>query len=480
MNTSKRVLGGALWVYGAQLVTVLAQFGYAAITSRAVTPANFGAYSVALAVTALVTLLSNGGLAQTISRVEVIDRKLIRSLFFLAILMGACGAGVLLITAEFWATFWGQPDASEPIQWLSISGLLAPSLGLATGLLRRLGRYKVLATATVVGNLAGMVTGTVAVSYFHSASSLLVSPITAQAIILVVAFLKSDRLLFGLASLKNTRAELGFSVKVVLNTVLAYASGNVGKWSISVGLGASALGQWNRADVVTLVPFQQIQSALIQAIYPEFRHDRKDGTRAKTVWPDLLGLVAWGSVPAAFVAAVILPTLIPYLFGPGWEVAALLSIPLALAGGMQTTASLLANALEAIGEFKWIWIAQGILVLINFGAALASLQLKSWIPIVLAPLIGIVIQHLVHMFAARTLGYLNIRTLLKNYVGVGIASALAAFATWSLVQLFHVDGLGPWVWVCVATSVAAIILSIWMLRKKFPPYKIARRYGLFG
>jgi O-antigen/teichoic acid export membrane protein len=184
------------------------------------------------------------------------------------------------------------------------------------------------------------------------AVSLVVSPILAQFFIFCGAFILNGRLLLGLGRLKSAATEARFSFQIILTTLASYLTGNVGKWSASFVLGPAALGQWNRADVVAFVPFQQIQVALVQAIYPEFRHDRANGVRAREVWPDLLGIVAWVVFPITAGAAVIIPHIIPLLFGEGWAVAASLAVPIAIAGGLQIIASLLSSGIEAIGRFR--------------------------------------------------------------------------------------------------------------------------------
>lgn len=441
-------------------------------------PAGFGAYATALAVTALVTLIANGGLAQTVARLITIDRNVIRGLVTFALILGAGGAIILWLTADGWAILWNQPLAAGPIRWLSISTLLAPCLGLASGLMRRLGRFRTLGLLTVGANILGMAAGAVAVAAWESANSLLVSPIAAQIVIFIGCLVGTDRLLFGFGSIKSARNELGFSARVLSTTVLAYLSGNIGKWGASVSLGPAALGQWNRADVISFVPFQQVQTALIQATYPEFRHDRGDAERARRVWPDLLGLVAWVSLPLASVAAVLMPTLIPFLFGEGWEVASLIAIPMCLVGGIQVVAAVLSSGIEAIGRFNWIWPTQAALLLLNITAATLGILYHSWLPILAAPMIGIILQHTMQIVFSARLDYLHLGTLLRHYAGVATASACLAGVTWVLVQLSTAAQLQGWLWVVYSVAVGTAVGLAWFFRASLPPIVIAAKYGI--
>jgi O-antigen/teichoic acid export membrane protein len=478
LNAARRVASGAAWMYGAQLATIALQFGYAAITSRTVNPAGFGAYAVALSATALVGLISNGGLAQTSARLTVVSREIVRSLLSYALLLGLAGSLFLFLTADLWANLWGSPFSAAPIRWLCISTFLAPALGLASGLVRRLGKFRNFAILTLVANVLGMSLGAIAVLHWRGASSLLVSPISTQILMIFGAFFLNGRILMGLAKLKSAKSEVKFSAQIILTTIASYLTGNVGAWSASFGIGPAALGQWNRADVVAFVPFQQIKSAIVQAVYPEFRHDREDGGRARDVWPDLLGIVAWTTFPIAAGAAVILPHLIPILFGPGWEVAAILSVPITLAGGLTTISGVLASGIEAVGRFRWIWSGQVALAVSSIVGAVGALSLHSLVPLMISTVAGTILQHAVQIVLANKYGYLRAKLLFTHYLGAAAASALIALATWIGIKMMELNDFGFVTITILALVIIGIAGLLWFLRSKLPPVKLAHKYGL--
>jgi O-antigen/teichoic acid export membrane protein len=474
----RRAAVGATWMYGAQVATITLQFGYAAVTSRTISPAGFGAYAVALSVTALVGLLSSGGLAQTSARLTLIERSVVRGLLSYGILLGLAGSAFLFLTASFWASLWGSPDSAILIRWLSVSTLIAPSLGLASGIVRRLGKFRELAIVTIAANILGMGIGVLTVLKWPGAASLLVSPILAQFFIFCGAFILNGRMLLGLGRLKSAAAEARFSFQIILTTMASYLTGNVGKWSASFGLGSAALGQWNRADVVAFVPFQQIQAALIQSVYPEFRHDRADGVRAREVWPDLLGIVAWAVFPITAGAAVILPHIIPVLFGQGWEVAASLAVPIAIAGGLQIIASLLSSGIEAIGRFRWIWAGQVLMMVASAAGAVGALTLHTLTPLMLSIVAVVVIQHCVQLFFAVRHGYVDFKKLMGHYFAAAATAVTFAIFLWLAAQAILVTEGNLWVVLgCLMAAILTLSL-LWIFRLRLAPVKLAIKYGL--
>ena len=479
MSKIHEILLGTAWTYGAQVSTIVIQFAYAAITSRVVGASGFGTYGVALSVAALISILANGGLGQAVGRMQILESGRLRALGLYAGILGVSGAAILFASADLWAALWSAPEASEPTRWLCLSALLAPWMGLVSGLLRRQNRFRLLAIIVLLSNVGGMALGTVAVMRWANSSSLLVSPILAILLVAAAGFVSNRSLLFGRAKLANASGDIAFSWKLTLASLLSYLNGNVGKLAVSRALGLSALGQWNRADVVTSVPFLQVQGAMINAIYPEFRHDIRGPGRAATAWPDLLTLVAWLSLPIAATGSILVPYLVPIFFGPGWELAAQLSAMLSLIAGVQVVTTVLASAIEALGKFAWIWSTQLILLAVYGLAAYGTLVSHQWYPVLIGLLLGLIVQHSWQVFLCVRAGYLELPRLLSGYAGVVAASIIVAGLAWGAVEVIRwLDS--PWDIVAAALALVCLACGIWTHKGKLPPVKIAQKYGLFG
>jgi len=477
LSTGRRLLAGVTWVYGAQLVTVVVQFIYAAVTSRSVAPAGFGAYAVALSVTGLVSLLATGGLGQTVSRMVDIQRDRLRSLVTYALILGIVGGSILFLSAPLWAHLWGVDSAIPPIRWLAISSVASPFLGLSTGLMVRLGRFRQLALITVASNVSGMMVGAAAVLTWQSASSLVISSAVAQIAILCCSLFATDRHLFGLAKLKHGRSDIGYSGKLTVASFLAYLTGNITKLSMTRGIDAASLGYWNRAEVLTSLPLQQIQNALIRTVYPEFRHDIADSVRAKIVWTDMLILIAWIALPLSAGVAILVPPLVPFVFGDGWETAASLAGPLAIVGGLQVVSTLLSSAIEALGRFRWIWSTDAILIAIQVIAAVFIFVYKNMFLAVIALLVTNVVRHGWQVWMAGRYGYLDVERLLRQYLVAIISSGLVAAVTWSFLELILASNGAHLYWLPTILLACAVSAIVFRVRELLPVVVLARRYG---
>jgi O-antigen/teichoic acid export membrane protein len=477
LSTGRRLLAGAAWVYGAQLATVAVQFIYAAIASRLVAPAEFGAYAVALSVTGLVSLLAAGGLGETVSRMVDLQRDRLRALVSYSLLLGAAGGLALYLSAPMWVWLWGVDSALEPIRWLAISSVVSPFLGLSTGLMARSGKFRQLALITVASNVTGMAVGAVAVVIWRSASSLVVSVAVPPILIMLGSMLATDGQLLGLAKLNQGSGDIGYSGKLTFARCLQYATGNITKLSMARGIDAASLGYWNRAEVLTLIPFQQIQSALIGVAYPEFRHDIADSVRAKTVWTDMLILVIWIVLILSAGMAVLFPPLVPVLFGDRWEVTASLTGPLAIVGGLQVVSTMLASAIEVLGRFRWIWSTDAILMAIQVVAGVFIFVYKNIFIAVIALLLTNVIRHGWQIWLAGRYGYLDVARLLFHYVGAMVFSVLVAIATWSVLQLGFAAPRHPMCGVLAILLVGGVAAIVFRIRERLPLVVLVRKYG---
>ncbi|MGY3564828.1 O-antigen/teichoic acid export membrane protein [Sinomonas sp. RB5] len=475
-SSGLRIFTGAAWTYASQLATVIIQFAYAAVTSRAVSPEGFGQYAIGLTVVGLVSLLSSGGLGQSIARMQVIEAQRVKSLVTYALMLGCVGSMFLYLTAGLWATIWGSQSAVHPLELLAISSFISPLLGLANGLMTRLGKFRKLAVVTLVSNIGGMLFGALAVVTLHSSTSLVVSPITAQLLALIGCLLSTDRLLLGFGRLGHTKGDLSYSWRVIATSVLTYFSGNIVKFAMARAIAPATLGHWNRAEAITLVPLQQLQSAIISAVFPEFRHDVDNATRARTVWTDLFTIVAWFALPISACGAVVIPSLLPIIFGSQWHEAALLAAPLSLAGGIQILATLLASAIGALARFRWLWSTELILIVLQAITALSVFFFHEvWIASS-ALVLAYLTRHLWQLHLAGKEGYLALGKLFRQYLLAALFAMVMSSASGLEIWVISIAET-PFTVALAVMIPTAFIGGCYLVRNLLPPVLLARKYG---
>jgi len=459
----------------AQIATVLLQFGYAGVTSRLVPDTGFGAVAVAMSLLAVVTLIAQGGLGEATARTPELHRGKLSFLVLVAIGLGIAAGLILILVARPWAGLWDAPDAVGPARLIAVTAFLAPLSGLLLGVQRRLGTFRAIAISMVATSAVGMAIGVVAVILSPGPMTLLVSPIAASVLLAVVSLILTRRHWWARPDAAAAQADLGFAWRILGITMLAYLSLNIGKWSVSRWVGTDALGQWNRADVLTAAPIGQGTRALTQAVYPEFRHDIGVQSRTRQAWTDYLLLVAWASFPFAAILAGVAPSATTIIFGPGWGLAAAIAPLVAIQYGIFAVESVLANALESVGQFRLrVWTALASVAVIAAGAAVTKVT-GPWAAALVALIAASLLQHLLQVVFTARFGALDGWSVAKGYSCSLAASAVLGGAA-ALISAGMLGRMCPLAAVAGAVILIAVAVAGIVVRRHLPPLKILARY----
>ncbi|MCB8910111.1 oligosaccharide flippase family protein [Rhodococcus rhodochrous] len=469
---------GSLYGLASQGATFFVQFGYSAITSRIVDASGFGAYAIALAASGLFIMLGTAGIGQAAMLLSNTQGQDVRALCGLATINGLVAGGVLVALAPTWANAWGAPEAAPATSLIAISVLIAPYSVLVSGIARREGRFQELAIVTVIANLSGMALGLVAVLEFRNSAALTVSSISTQAFIPLFLQIKRRSLFYPRFHFRSIRNHLPFTSKVLVFGILGYLGRTIPRFGVTRFLGPDVLGNWNRAEVLTSVPLQTVETALVQVIYPEFRHDAKNAGRAYENWSNMLVLVAWVSLPLSAFGAIAAVHLIPVLFGDGWQLACSLAPAICLAAGLQMPGNVLSSGLQALDHQRQTWRSELLVVLLQICAVGALAMVGSiWFAmfgLVLAPMV----RHLSDVCFAHSHHLLDTIRLIRGYTGAIIAT-IAVLLFYMGISEIAMSGLPTPIRVLLPIVVlASASLGLWMARMYLPPVIIAYKYSI--
>jgi len=463
------------WTLGGQVVAVLLQFGYAAVTSRLVPDTGFGAYAVAMGLQALVTLFAQGGLGEAAARTPELHPGKLSFLVMFAIGLGIVAGLLLVLLAGPWALLWNAPDAVGPARFVAVTAAVAPLSGLLLGVLRRLGECRVLAISMVATSGTGFAIGVAAVILAPGPMTLLVSPMVAAVLLAVVSLTLTRRHWWAKPDSAAAQADLGFAWRVLGLTMLAYLGPNLGRWSVSRWVGVDAIGQWNRADVLTAVPIEQGVGALTRAVYPEIRHDIGVQSRTRQAWTDYLLLIAWALFPLAAIVAGAAPIAIAVLFGPRWGLAEEIAPLVAIQYGVVSVEVALASALASVGRFRLlITTALGYVAVMAAGAVMVKVT-GSWVAALAALIVASLLRHLFQVVFTVRSGALDGRRLVRGYSGSLAASAVLGGAA-ALVSTGMLGGISRMAGIVGGVILIAAALAGIVMRHHLPPMRILARY----
>jgi O-antigen/teichoic acid export membrane protein len=462
-----------MWLYGGQLATVILQFGYAAVTSRTLAAEQFGHYTIALAGSALMGIFAVAGLSQAAARLPSLAPQRVAGLQTYAVLSGVVAAIALALAAPAWATLWGEPAAAGIIRVAALGVLVSPTYALQLGLARRQGHFRGMAVRLLGASTIAMVIGAAVATTSHASWALLIAPVGGQ---LIGALLTAHLVGFGslaLGRLGNARHDLSFSGKVLGSNSISYLTGNLGKYSASLVGGAAVVGNWNRAEVITTVPLQQVQTSVIQALYPEFRHFVNRPDIAKPSWSRVLALLAWVLAPGGVIAFFALPPAASFLFGSGWDHVEYFARWFVVIGCAQILVTLVASALEGTAQFPAIWRGAAThLATVGLGVVgtLATGEIGT---VVAAYLVGLLLQHAVHLLHLTRAGFVDGRlVLLRGYLGAALTGLIVWILGTSLTQVVEWRAAAALLGITVVAFVC--IAAAWRFGRFLPPLRLAQ------
>ena len=447
-----------VWV--AQILTMALQLVYAGITSRAIDPAGFGTFAVALTVTALGGMLASAGLANAAARRTADDIGGDRAIVTLALGVGLIIGIAFALTAPLWAQLWGNADATSLIRILCI-GLVAGSYGsVLAGVARRFGRMGLWTGATLASSLFAMAVGGYVAHTSRAAWSLTVMPVTSNILLALILLLAMGRRGVPGRRLGGVGSDAFYGAKSLSSSMMNYVAYSVPMWAMSRCLGASTFGSWNRAVVVGQVPLESAVKAVQTVIFPKFRWDGRGGEEVRRRWSSLIASAALMVLPLAALVIPVMPYLIRLLLGPQWREAGVMAQFVLGATAMFILSGLLGTALEASNNFRALWLGQLTTITVMAGASLLMILTGSWQPMGIGYLAAAVLSHAVQLQYAVRSALVDPRLVVKWYSVSAAAclllgafgEAVAASGASTLAQLATIAGLGVCFLVAVLTQ----------------------------
>ncbi len=437
-----------VWV--AQILTMALQLVYTGVTSRAIEPAGFGTFAVALTVTALGGMLATSGLANAAARRTADDVVGDRAIVTLALGVGLTVGGIFALSAPLWARLWGNPDATSLIRILCI-GLVASSYGgVLAGVARRFGRMRLWTGAALGSSLIAMAIGAYAVHVTRAAWSLTVMPVTSSLLLALVLLMALGRRGIPSRRLHGVGQDAFYGAKSLGTSLMTYVAYGLPMWTMSRWLGASTFGSWNRAVVVGQVPLESVAKAVQTVIFPKFRWDGQGGEEVRRRWSCLITSAAILVLPPTALVIPAVPGLTRLLLGPQWDEAGVMAQYVLGATAVVVLSGLLGTALQASNNFRAVWYGQLAGIVVMAAASLAMLESGDWHAMGIGSVLAAVLSHGTQLVSASRSSLVDRRLVVTWYGVAGVLCLVLAGIGWAVAesnasafgQLVALGGLG--------------------------------------
>ena len=352
MNLRQKAVRGVVWSviqsWGSRVVSLVVFF----LLARLLKPEAFGLVALAGVFVAFMEVFVDQGFSTAIIQRHQLEVEHLNTAFWLNIGIGLLLTLFGITVAGAVANFFGQPQLTLIIRWLSIGFLLNAFSSVQDAIFQRKFAYKALAVRSL---LAGVISGVVGVTMAFmnfGVWSLVAQQLTHQLSRGVVLWWASDWRPSLNVSRKHFRELFSFGINIVGISIFNFINSKSDDLLIGYFLGNVALGYYTIAYRLVVIATDLIR-AISQVAMPGFSTLQQEPERLQRIFYVTTQLATFVAFPVFFGLAALAPTLVQSLLGVQW----LQSIPviqvLALTGIFHTMNSFNTAVIIAMGKPFW-------------------------------------------------------------------------------------------------------------------------------
>lgn len=422
---------GLRWTLSGTFATFVAQLVYTAVMSRLLTPSDFGLLALALFVLRFVSHFAQGGLSSAIVQRPVLEARDVRATFTLSITTGVVAYAVLWLLAPYAVAILGAPPRLTSVcRAVGLTLVISTVGSTATGLLRRSMRYRTIALIELSSYLAGYCgIGLMSALTGSGIWSLVYAAIGQSALMTLGSYTFARHDLRPLVDRVPMRKMSSFGAQVSFVGFLEFLTIGIDNLLVSRYAGIEALGQYNRAILIAVLPLQQIATAVGKVLFPIFSRIQLDHERLRRAYLDSISMSTLLFLPMAAAIGASASNFVLVLLGGGWQVAAQLVPILAAAAALHVVVYFPASMAEAIGKVPMKALIECLhLSTLLLGTGFVVACDGGLLGLVTAVLVGRLLQHTLYLLWMDRVIPGSLRPVLKVYaqsVAVAVAVGLA-------------------------------------------------------
>jgi PST family polysaccharide transporter len=319
------------------------------VLGRLLSPTDFGLAAMIAPVVALAMLLQDLGLSQAAIQRSKISTGHLSALFYVSLGVSAMLTLLMMAASPLVAAFYKRPELTAFVAAFSALIFLTGASSQPTAILQRHLSFTALAWADALGASAGLATGIATAYAWRSYWALFAGPLANAFVQLAIVWIS--------AGWRPTRPDfaggfgqlVGFGGKVTTSNALNFLSRNADNVLIGRYAGSAALGYYDRAYKLLLVPLVQINAPLFRVMFPTLSILKDDAIRYRALYLSCVGVILTLAHPGTLFLVMHAHSVVPMLLGRQWEPAAGIFVWLGVAALHQPLTS----------TMGWLFISQG-------------------------------------------------------------------------------------------------------------------------
>jgi PST family polysaccharide transporter len=349
MSLKGQVISGVAWSTLARVFQQAAQIVFSVLLARLLFPEDFGLIAMILVFSGFADSLAEFGFRSALVERQHLEDRHLHSTFWLTVFIGASLAALFMLSSPLIAAFYGEPFLKPICQLLALNYVLASFGIVPRALLQRRMAFGRLAKVDIaISFLSGALAVSLALSGW-GVWSLVLQGLAAASVRSVLLFVVSGwrpRFTFDGGAVADL---FRYSINLTGFGVINYWARNADNLLVGKFLGAAALGIYDRAYALMLLPISQIISVVSDVMFAALSSIKNDKARVKSLYLRTIGVISLLSFPMMAGMYVVAQPFILSLYGAKWVAVVPILQILCVVGFLQSLNS----------PTGWIYTSQG-------------------------------------------------------------------------------------------------------------------------
>jgi len=318
MGYTRIALKGISWMSVFRVFTRVLSFLKIAVLARVLTPSQFGVFGIASLVLALLEILTETGVNIILIQTKKDIEEYIDSAWVVSIIRGIIISTVIIISSPFIAGFFKTPEAINILLLISIVPFIKGFINPAEVKFRKELNFSYEFWFRSFIFLVDSVVAIIFALFTHSVYSLVFGLIAGAIVEVVISFV----LIKPIPKLKfksNYLNEILHKGKwITAYGILNYFSDNGDNIIVGRVLGSSALGIYQMAYKISILPITEVSDVISQVVFPVYTKIEGDIKRLIKAYIKTMLVIFVGTLTIGMLVFIFPTEIVRLILGPQW------------------------------------------------------------------------------------------------------------------------------------------------------------------
>lgn len=345
-----RVRSAILWRSGSQIIAQLVTWSATFIVIRMLQPEDYGLFAMTQFVIACMVMVNGYGLTSALVQAAHVDKKRVRQIFGILLVISATLATIQFIAAPYAAAYFRAPIVADMLRVQCLIHITSPFILMPQALLSRTIDFRTQARVNIGAALLSAVVGPIAALAGAGVWTLVIAPLTLFITRAIGLAIVGRWLIWPSFDFRGARSAIGFGGIMLVSDLMWFVQTQA---DVVIGgrvLDPYSLGLYSTALFLSQIIVTKFVPALNDVAFPAYARAQADPAAVARGFLTSIRMVMVIALPFAIGLALTAQPLVAIILGSQWISGAALVSLLAMATPFMTLMVLYAPAVNGIGR----------------------------------------------------------------------------------------------------------------------------------